>query len=204
MTSRRAFVLLSAALCAGLCSCSTPPAAEPAADPDPPEEEATVHVLFPKTFLAFCGLEADEVVEDFRGGDIPAAVDAVEQDGAVLLTLTDDQLLEQVAAWEDEIEGRLDSLRSSRSVVSAEVGDDLRSVRVTALPSLVDDTQAGVDIYMIIGGCGYLQIFDGRQDWSVELAIVDSDTGAEVACGTLPEEGVTISAEIWEQATGGV
>ena len=39
MTSRRAFVLLSAALCAGLCSCSTPPAAEPAADPDPPEEE---------------------------------------------------------------------------------------------------------------------------------------------------------------------
>ena len=83
---------------------------------------------------------------------------------------------------------------------AVEVSDDLRAITVTARPCFTDDNDAAVDLYMIMVACGYLQLFDGQEDWGFRAAFVDADTGVEVPAADMPGEGLTISRDIWADA----
>ena len=80
------------------------------------------------------------------------------------------------------------------------MSDDVRTITVTARPCFTDDNDAATDLYMIMVACGYLQLFDGQEDWGFRAAFVDAETGVEIAAANMPGEGLTISRDIWSDA----
>ena len=200
MLTRRALLALSGALLAALCGC-----AGGAADPEPAEHEPTpadqtVSVRFPASFLNLCALSQDDVLEQYADGASEDALDAAAEGDDVILTFTTGQFDAQVEKWEEELEDETASLLARDCVDAVEVSDDLRAITVTARPCFTDDNDAAADLYMIMVACGYLQLFDGQEDWGFRAAFVDAETGVEIAAANMPGEGLTISRDIWSDA----
>lgn len=105
--------------------------------------------------------------------------------------------------WEGELEDGLAALRDGDGVTSVEVAEGHDAVTVTAGPAFAD--HADTDLYRVLAACGFLQLVGPESDWqgswAVELALVDAETGAEVARGTLPEDEISYSRQDWEGAT---
>ena len=200
MLTRRALLALSGALLAALCGC-----AGGAADPEPAEHEPTpadqtVSVRFPASFLNLCALSQDDVLEQYADGASEDALDAAAEGDDVILTFTTGQFDAQVEKWEEELEDETASLLERDCADAVEVSDDLRAITVTARPCFTDDNDAAADLYMIMVACGYLQLFDGQEDWGFRAAFVDAETGVEIAAADMPGEGLTISRDIWSDA----
>lgn len=200
MLTRRALLALSGALLAALCGC-----AGGAADPEPAEHEPTpadqtVSVRFPASFLNLCALSQDDVLEQYADGASEDALDAAAEGDDVILTFTTGQFDAQVEKWEEELEDEAASLLARDCADAVEVSDDLRAITVTARPCFTDDNDAAADLYMIMVACGYLQLFDGQEDWGFRAAFVDAETGVEIAAADMPGEGLTISRDIWSDA----
>lgn len=200
MLTRRALLALSGALLAALCGC-----AGGAADPEPAEHEPTpadqtVSVRFPASFLNLCALSQDDVLEQYADGASEDALDAAAEGDDVILTFTTGQFNAQVEKWEEELEDETASLLERDCADAVEVSDDLRAITVTARPCFTDDNDAAADLYMIMVACGYLQLFDGQEDWGFRAAFVDAETGVEIAAADMPGEGLTISRDIWSDA----
>ena len=200
MLTRRALLALSGALLAALCGC-----AGGAADPEPAEHEPTpadqtVSVRFPASFLNLCALSQDDVLEQYADGASEDALDAAAEGDDVILTFTTGQFDAQVEKWEEELEDETASLLERDCADAVEVSDDLRAITVTARPCFTDDNDAATDLYMIMVACGYLQLFDGQEDWGFRAAFVDAETGVEIAAADMPGEGLTISRDIWSDA----
>lgn len=200
MLTRRALLALSGALLAALCGC-----AGGAADPEPAEHEPTpadqtVSVRFPASFLNLCALSQEGALEQYADGASEDALDAAAEGDDVILTFTTGQFDAQVEKWEEELEDETASLLARDCVDAVEVSDDLRAITVTARPCFTDDNDAAADLYMIMVACGYLQLFDGQEDWGFRAAFVDAETGVEIAAADMPGEGLTISRDIWSDA----
>ena len=202
MLTRRAMVALSGALLATLCGCAGEPVDPAPAEPEPEPEPAdqTVSVRFPASFLRLCALSQEDVVEQYADGANEDALDATADGDDVILTFTTAQFEAQVEKWEEELKGETASLLARDCADAVEVSDDLRAITVTARPCFTDDNDAAADLYMIMVACGYLQLFDGQEDWGFRAAFVDADTGVEIAAADMPGEGLTISRDIWSDA----
>lgn len=198
MLTRRTLLALSGALLAALCGC-----AGESVDPEPVEPapvEETVSVRFPASFLNLCALSQDDVLEQYADGASEDALDAVAEGDDVILTFTTTQFEAQVEKWEEELEDETASLLARDCADAVEVSDDLRAITVTARPCFTDDNDAAADLYMIMVACGYLQLFDGQEDWGFRAAFVDAETGVEIAAADMPGEELTISRDIWSDA----
>ena len=200
MPTRRTLLALSGALLAALCGCAGG-AVDPApAEPEPTPAEQTVSVRFPASFLNLCALSQEDALEQYADGASEDALDAVAEGDDVILTFTTGQFDAQVEKWEEELEDETASLLERDCADAVEVSDDLRAITVTARPCFTDDNDAAVDLYMIMVACGYLQLFDGQEDWGFRAAFVDAETGVEIAAADMPGEGLTISRDIWSDA----
>ena len=202
MQTRREFLALSAGLLALLPGCT---ANEPEGEVDPgaPTQPVQMRVTIPASYLAFTGNTADEAARDYADysdGDIGTSV---LEDGSLELYVTDHWCGQLRAMWEDELDRSLDALDGSDDVASVEVTDGRDGVTVTARPAFADHADA--DLYRLVAACGFLQLLDPESDWSgtwaVEVALVDAETGVEVARGTLPEDEISYSRQDWEGAT---
>lgn len=202
MQTRREFLALSAGLFALLPGCT---ANEPEGEVDPgaPTQPVQIRVTIPASYLAFTGNTADEAARDYADysdGDIGTSV---LEDGSLELYVTDHWCGQLRAMWEDELDRSLDALDGSDDVASVEVTDGRDGVTVTARPAFADHADA--DLYRLVAACGFLQLLDPESDWSgtwaVEVALVDAETGVEVARGTLPEDEISYSRQDWEGAT---
>ena len=203
MLSRRSALALSGALLAALCGCADgghepvdPAPAEP--EPEPAEEAASAR--FPASFLRLCALSQEDVLEQYANGASEDALDAVAEGDDVILTFTAGQLEAQVRKREETLAEETASLLERDCADAVDVSDDLRAITVTARPCFTDDNDAAADLYTIMVACGYLQLFDGQEDWGFRAAFVDADTGIEVAAADMPGEGLTISRDIWADA----
>ena len=136
--------------------------------------------------------------DDYSDGDIGTSV---LEDGSLELYVTDHWYGQLRDMWEDALEKSLDALETSDAVVSVEVTDGRDGVTVTARPSFADHADA--DLYQLVAACGFLQLIDPESDagdWAVEVALVDAETGVEVARAALPVEELSYSREGWDEA----
>lgn len=200
MLTRRTLLALSGALLAALCGCSGKPVDPEPAEPEPTPADQTVSVRFPASFLRLCALSQEDALEQHADGASEDALDAVAEGDDVILTFTTEQFKAQVEKWEEELEDETASLLARDCADAVEVSDDLRAITVTARPCFTDDNDAATDLYMIMVACGYLQLFDGQEDWGFRAAFVDAETGVEIAAADMPGEGLTISRNIWSDA----
>ena len=200
MLTRRTLLALSGALLAALCGCSGEPVNPEPSEPEPTPADQTVSVRFPASFLNLCALSQEDALEQYADGVSEDALDAVAEGDDVILTFTTGQFEAQVEKWEEELEDETASLLERDCADAVEVSDDLRAITVTARPCFTDDNDAAADLYMIMVACGYLQLFDGQEDWGFRAAFVDAETGVEIAAANMPGEGLTISRDIWSDA----
>lgn len=200
MLTRRTLLALSGALLAALCGCSGEPVNPEPSEPEPTPADQTVSVRFPALFLNLCALSQEDALEQYTDGASEDALDAVAEGDDVILTFTTGQFEAQVEKWEEELEDETASLLERDCADAVEVSDDLRAITVTARPCFTDDNDAAADLYMIMVACGYLQLFDGQEDWGFRAAFVDAETGVEIAAANMPGEGLTISRDIWSDA----
>lgn len=200
MLTRRTLLALSGALLAALCGCSGEPVNPEPSEPEPTPADQTVSVRFPASFLNLCALSQEDALEQYADGASEDALDAVAEGDDVILTFTTGQFEAQVEKWEEELEDETASLLERDCADAVEVSDDLRAITVTARPCFTDDNDAAADLYMIMVACGYLQLFDGQEDWGFRAAFVDAETGVEIAAADMPGEGLTISRNIWSDA----
>ena len=200
MLTRRTLLALSGALLAALCGCSGEPVNPEPSEPEPTPADQTVSVRFPASFLNLCALSQEDALEQYADGASEDALDAVAEGDDVILTFTTGQFEAQVEKWEEELEDETASLLERDCADAVEVSDDLRAITVTARPCFTDDNDAAADLYMIMVACGYLQLFDGQEDWGFRAAFVDAETGVEIAAADMPGEGLTISRDIWSDA----
>ena len=200
MLTRRTLLALSGALLAALCGCSGEAVDPEPTEPEPTPADQTASVRFPASYLNLCALSQDDVLEQYADGASEDALDAVAEGDDVILTFTTGQFEAQVEKWEEELEDETASLLERDCADAVEVSDDLRAITVTARPCFTDDNDAAADLYMIMVACGYLQLFDGQEDWGFRAAFVDAETGVEIAAANMPGEGLTISRDIWSDA----
>ena len=201
MQTRRAFLALSAGLLALLPGCT---ADEPEREVDPGAQTQPVQtrITIPASYLAFTGNTADEAAQDYEGysdGDIGTSV---LEDGSLELYVTDYWYGQLRTMWEDALGKSLDALDASDAVASVELTDERDGVTVTARPAFAD--HANADLYQLVAACGFLQLLDPESDWqgnwAVEVTLLDAETGAEVARGTLPADELSYSRESWDEA----
>ena len=148
------------------------------------------------------GNTADEAALDYADYSDGGIGTSVLDDGSLELYVTDHWYGQLRAMWEDELDKSLDSLGAGDDVASVEVAEGHEAVTVTARPSFADHADA--DLYRLVAACGFLQLLDPEAgwegDWAVEVTLLDSETGAEVARGTLPVEELSYSRESWDEA----
>ena len=200
MLTRRTLLALSGALLAALCGCSGEPVNPEPSEPEPTPADQTVSVRFPASFLNLCALSQEDALEQYADGASEDALDAVAEGDDVILTFTTGQFEAQVEKWYEEHEDETATILERDCADAVEVSDDLRAITVTARPCFTDDNDAAADLYMIMVACGYLQLFDGQEDWGFRAAFVDAETGVEIAAANMPGEGLTISRDIWSDA----
>ena len=201
MQTRRAFLALSAGLLALLPGCT---ADEPEREVDPGAQTQPVQtrITIPESYLAFTGNTADGAARDYADYSDGNIATNVLEDGSLELYVTDHWYGRLRTMWEDQLGKSLDSLGASEAVVSVEVSDGRDAVTVTARPSFAD--HADTDLYQLVAACGFLQLLDPESgwqgNWAVEVTLLDAETCAEVARGTLPADELSYSRESWDEA----
>ena len=201
MQTRREFLALSAGLLALLPGCT---ANEPEGEVDPgaPTQPVQMRLTIPESYLAFTGNTADGAARDYADYSDGNIATSVLEDGSLELYVTDHWYGRLRTMWEDQLGKSLDSLGASEAVVSVEVSDGRDAVTVTARPSFAD--HADTDLYQLVAACGFLQLLDPESgwqgNWAVEVTLLDAETGAEVARGTLPADELSYSRESWDEA----
>ena len=201
--TRRALLALSAGGIASLAGCAGgEPEPEPSLGPGAQTQPVQLRITVPASYLAFTGNTADEAALDYADYSDGGIGTSVLDDGSLELYVTDHWYGQLRAMWEDELDKSLDSLGAGDDVASVEVAEGHEAVTVTARPSFADHADA--DLYRLVAACGFLQILDPESDWqgdwAVEVALVDAETGAEVARGTLPADELSYSRESWDEA----
>lgn len=201
--TRRALLALSAGGIVLLAGCAGgEPGPRQSPDPGARTQPVQRRVTVPASYLAFTGNTADEAALDYADYSDGGIGTSVLDDGSLELYVTDHWYGQLRAMWEDELDKSLDSLGAGDDVASVEVAEGHEAVTVTARPSFADHADA--DLYQLVAACGFLQILDPESDWqgdwAVEVALVDAETGAEVARGTLPADELSYSREGWDEA----
>lgn len=201
--TRRALLALSAGAIASLAGCAGgEPGPRQSPDPGAQTQPVQRRVTVPASYLAFTGNTADEAALDYADYSDGGIGTSVLDDGSLELYVTDHWCGQLRAMWEDELDESRDSLGAGEDVTSVEVADDRGSVTVAARPSFAE--RADADLYRLVAACGFLQILDPESDWqgdwAVEVALVDAETGAEVARAALPVEELSYSRESWDEA----
>lgn len=201
--TRRTFLALSAGAIASLAGCAGgEPEPEPSLGPGAQTQPVQLRITVPASYLAFTGNTADEAALDYADYSDGGIGTSVLDDGSLELYVTDHWYGQLRAMWEDELDKSLDSLGAGDDVASVEVAEGHEAVTVTARPSFADHADA--DLYRLVAACGFLQLLDPEAgwegDWAVEVALVDAETGAEVARGTLPADELSYSRESWDEA----
>lgn len=201
--TRRALLALSAGGIVLLAGCAGgEPGPRQSPDPGARTQPVQRRVTVPASYLAFTGGTADEAAQDYADYSDGGIGTSVLSDGSLELYVTDHWYGQLRAMWEDELDESLDSLGAGEDVTSVEVADDRGSVTVAARPSFAGHADA--DLYQLVAACGFLQLLDPEAgwegDWAVEVTLLDSETGAEVARGTLPADELSYSREGWDEA----
>lgn len=201
--TRRTLLALSAGAVASLAGCAGgEPEPEPSLGPGAQTQPVQLRITVPASYLAFTGNTADEAALDYADYSDGGIGTSVLDDGSLELYVTDHWYGQLRAMWEDELDKSLDSLGAGDDVASVEVAEGHKAVTVTARPSFAE--RADADLYRLVAACGFLQILDPESDWqgdwAVEVALVDAETGAEVARGTLPADELSYSREGWDEA----
>ena len=201
--TRRTLLALSAGAIASLAGCAGgEPEPEPSLGPGAQTQPVQLRITVPASYLAFTGNTADEAALDYADYSDGGIGTSVLDDGSLELYVTDHWYGQLRAMWEDELDKSLDSLGAGDDVASVEVAEGHEAVTVTARPSFAE--RADADLYRLVAACGFLQILDPESDWqgdwAVEVALVDAETGAEVARATLPAEELSYSREGWDEA----
>lgn len=201
--TRRTLLALSAGAIASLAGCAGgEPEPEPSLGPGAQTQPVQLRITVPASYLAFTGNTADEAALDYADYSDGGIGTSVLDDGSLELYVTDHWYGQLRAMWEDELDKSLDSLGAGDDVASVEVAEGHEAVTVTARPSFAE--RADADLYRLVAACGFLQLLDPESDWqgdwAVEVALLDSETGAEVARGTLPADELSYSRESWDEA----
>ena len=201
--TRRTLLALSAGAIASLAGCAGgEPEPEPSLGPGAQTQPVQLRITVPASYLAFTGNTADEAALDYADYSDGGIGTSVLDDGSLELYVTDHWYGQLRAMWEDELDKSLDSLGAGDDVASVEVAEGHEAVTVTARPSFAE--RADADLYRLVAACGFLQILDPEAgwegDWAVEVTLLDSETGAEVARGTLPADELSYSRESWDEA----
>lgn len=201
--TRRTLLALSAGAIASLAGCAGgEPEPEPSLGPGAQTQPVQLRITVPASYLAFTGNTADEAALDYADYSDGGIGTSVLDDGSLELYVTDRWYGQLRAMWEDELDKSLDSLGAGDDVASVEVAEGHEAVTVTARPSFAE--RADADLYRLVAACGFLQILDPEAgwegDWAVEVTLLDSETGAEVARGTLPADELSYSRESWDEA----
>lgn len=201
--TRRTLLALSAGAIASLAGCAGgEPGPRQSPDPGAQTQPVQLRITVPASYLAFTGNTADEAALDYADYSDGGIGTSVLDDGSLELYVTDHWYGQLRAMWEDELDKSLDSLGAGDDVASVEVAEGHEAVTVTARPSFADHADA--DLYRLVAACGFLQLLDPEAgwegDWAVEVTLLDSETGAEVARGTLPADELSYSRESWDEA----
>lgn len=201
--TRRTLLALSAGAIASLAGCAGgEPEPEPSLGPGAQTQPVQLRITVPASYLAFTGNTADEAALDYADYSDGGIGTSVLDDGSLELYVTDHWYGQLRAMWEDELDKSLDSLGAGDDVASVEVAEGHEAVTVTARPSFAE--RADADLYRLVAACGFLQLLDPEAgwegDWAVEVTLLDSETGAEVARGTLPADELSYSRESWDEA----
>lgn len=201
--TRRTLLALSAGAIASLAGCAGgEPEPEPSLGPGAQTQPVQLRITVPASYLAFTGNTADEAALDYADYSDGGIGTSVLDDGSLELYVTDHWYGQLRAMWEDELDKSLDSLGAGDDVASVEVAEGHEAVTVTACPSFAE--RADADLYRLVAACGFLQLLDPEAgwegDWAVEVTLLDSETGAEVARGTLPADELSYSRESWDEA----
>ena len=203
MLTRREFLALSAGMLTLLTGCiGSEPEPDRSEGPDVRTQPVQMRLTIPESYLAFTGNTADGAARDYADYSDGNIATSVLEDGSLELYVTDYWYGRLRTMWKDQIGKSLDSLDASEAVVSVEVSDGRDAVTVTARPSFAD--HADTDLYQLVAACGFLQLLDPESDWqgnwAVEVTLLDAETGAEVARGTLPADELSYSRESWDEA----
>lgn len=203
MHTRREFLALSAGMLTLLTGCiGSEPEPDRGEGPDVRTQPVQMRLTIPESYLAFTGNTADGAARDYADYSDGNIATSVLEDGSLELYVTDHWYGRLRTMWEDQLGKSLDSLGASEAVVSVEVSDGRDAVTVTARPSFAD--HADTDLYQLVAACGFLQLLDPESDWqgnwAVEVTLLDAETGAEVARGTLPADELSYSRESWDEA----
>lgn len=203
MHTRHEFLALSAGMLALLTGCiGSEPEPDRGEGPDVRTQPVQMRLTIPESYLAFTGNTADGAARDYADYSDGNIATSVLEDGSLELYVTDHWYGRLRTMWEDQLGKSLDSLGASEAVVSVEVSDGCDAVAVTARPSFAD--HADTDLYQLVAACGFLQLLDPGSDWqgnwAVEVTLLDAETGAEVARGTLPADELSYSRESWDEA----
>lgn len=201
--TRRTLLALSAGAIASLAGCAGgEPEPEPSLGPGAQTQPVQLRITVPASYLAFTGNTADEAALDYADYSDGGIGTSVLDDGSLELYVTDHWYGQLRAMWEDELDKSLDSPGAGDDVASVEVAEGHEAVTVTARPSFAE--RADADLYRLVAACGFLQLLDPEAgwegDWAVEVTLLDSETGAEVARGTLPADELSYSRESWDEA----
>lgn len=201
--TRRTLLALSAGAIASLAGCAGgEPEPEPSLGPGAQTQPVQLRITVPASYLAFTGNTADEAALDYADYSDGGIGTSVLDDGSLELYVTDHWYGQLRAMWEDELDESRDSLGAGDDVASVEVAEGHEAVTVTARPSFAE--RADADLYRLVAACGFLQLLDPEAgwegDWAVEVTLLDSETGAEVARGTLPADELSYSRESWDEA----
>lgn len=201
--TRRTLLALSAGAIASLAGCAGgEPEPEPSLGPGAQTQPVQLRITVPASYLAFTGNTADEAALDYADYSDGGIGTSVLDDGSLELYVTDHWYGQLRAMWGDELDKSLDSLGAGDDVASVEVAEGHEAVTVTARPSFAE--RADADLYRLVAACGFLQLLDPEAgwegDWAVEVTLLDSETGAEVARGTLPADELSYSRESWDEA----
>lgn len=163
----------------------------------PKEEERMTYVLPPKIALALFGCEpeeffdypynyGDDSCEDFRNHA------SIDQDGNLVLRLTDEQILTDLAAYDSDLE-RLDELEA------VEISDDYTSITITGNKEEVFDVFEREFGVLTVFDMAHRQLYFGKDldTISVTLTIVDKSSGQIIYNVTWPDEAVVIDPKTW-------
>lgn len=162
----------------------------------PKEEERMTYVLTPQMVSAFFGCEledffnepidCDGACEDFRNHA------SIDQDGNLVLRLTLDQILADLAMSYSDLEG-LNELEE------VEISDDYTSITITGNKEEVFNVFENEFGIWTVFDMSHRQLYFGSNldKISVTFTIVDENSGQIVYTATWPDEEIVIDPKTW-------
>ena len=162
----------------------------------PKEEERMTYVLTPQMVSAIFGCELEDffnepldwdgACEDFRNHA------SIDQDGNLVLRLTDEQILTDLAAYDSDLE-RLDELEA------VEISDDYTSITITGnKEEITDILWYEFGVWTVLDMAHHQLYFGSNLDKIfVTFTIVDKNSGQTVYTATWPDEDIVLDPKTW-------